>query len=88
VRARPTPRSRERRGPRRADGPGPVQGTRGHGAAGGSSGENGAGVRRLFLDLCTPDELETVVRVWERISPGCTGVTATPGTRVRSGPPG
>lgn len=47
-----------------------------------------AGVRRLFLDLCTPDELETMVRVWERISPGCTGVTATPGPRVRSGPPG
>lgn len=47
-----------------------------------------AAVEELFLGLCSPEELETMVRVWERLAPGCTGVTARPGTRVRPAPPG
>ena len=32
-----------------------------------------AGVREHFLSHCTDDELATMVAVWERVLPGCTG---------------
>lgn len=32
-----------------------------------------AGVREHFLNHCTDDELATLVNVWERLLPGCTG---------------
>lgn len=37
-----------------------------------------AGVQRHFLDHCTPDELAMMVAVWERVSPGCSGVVPHP----------
>lgn len=37
-----------------------------------------AGVQRLFLDHCTPQELAMMVAVWERVLPGCSGVTPHP----------
>ena len=45
------------------------------------------GVRRLFLDLCTPEELAVMTSVWERVSPGSTGVTSSAGDGVIAEPP-
>ncbi len=45
-------------------------------------------VTRLFLDRCSPDELATMVAVWERLSPGCTGVAGDAPPPERSEGPG